>query len=215
MIRVVLFDAGDILYTRPRRGRRLREILDKAGVRGIDRSDPRWVALKKAAHIGALSERTYYTALVDLMGIEDPGLRREALDSFYEDQRDIEFTTGVRETLRQLKSDGYRLGIITNTIVPTREKLRWFSEVGIDDVWDVFVTSCEVHCVKPDPRAYLMALEAVDALPREAVFVGHAREELLGAENVWMRALVFNYDDNASRFPVAASFSQIPVLVAR
>lgn len=65
-----------------------------------------------------------------------------------------------------------------------------------DDLWDTFVTSCEVDLVEPDPAIYNYALEQTGVGPQDAFFVGHARHEIEGAAGVDLRTIAFNRDDD-------------------
>jgi FMN phosphatase YigB (HAD superfamily) len=195
-LRAMLFDAGDVLYRRPRRWKRTWAYLSELGLPRVPLDHPTWVALKSRAHVGQLTEEAYQERLLDLFGIVNPANRARAKDMLWEETRDIEFVDGVAPTLCRLKRMNIRLGVVTDTEISSEEKLHWFRRAGIDDVWDSFVASCEFKMVKPDARIYLAALEPLGAAPGEAAFVGHAEDELEGARALGMITIAFNGDDD-------------------
>jgi FMN phosphatase YigB (HAD superfamily) len=194
-LKALLFDAGNVLYHRPRRGESLAIYLKMCGLPLIPSKDPSRQELKRQAHLGEITETTYYDALLDLFGVHDPIARLKGRHILYDEERDIVFFAGVPETLCRLKEDGLRLGVVTNTYVSTNEKLAWFHQASFGSVWDSFATSCELGVVKPDPEIYLSALKPLDLTPEKAAFVGHAAVELEAAKELGMTTIAFNQDD--------------------
>lgn len=206
--KAMLFDAGDVLYRRPRRGKGLTHFLAEHGLPSVSADRQRLAELKRQAHAGQITKESYQDAVLELHGVRNPALRLRGRRVMDEEQSDIEFFDGVPETLHRLKAAGLRLGVVTNTFDATKDKLEWFSRVGIDAVWDSFATSCELKVCKPDAHIYLAALEPLGLRPDEAAFVGHAKLELQGAKTLGMTTIAFNADDETvtadhmiSRFP--------------
>lgn len=193
-IRALLFDAGDVLYHRPRRWERTWDYLSQLGLPQVALDDPAWLALKTRAHLGLITEGEYMDGLMDLFGVQEPLARVHAREIIYTDERDIEFFEGVEQTLHRLREMGLQLAVVTDTQISTEEKLHWFRKIGIDDVWDSFATSCELNAIKPDKRLYLAALEPLGVQPSEAAFVGHAEDEMQGARALGMITIAFNRD---------------------
>ena len=194
-LKAVLFDAGDIIYHRPRRSIALGAFLQNRGLKPLPKKHPEALALKRRAHAGEMSRDAYFEAYLALCGLEDRTAYPDGCRILHEEQIDIDFFDGVTETLHRLKASGFRLGIVTNTFDSTESKLRWFHKAGIDSLWDSFATSCELNLCKPEPGIYLSALAPLDLYPEEAAFVGHAATELAGAKALRMTTVVFNGDD--------------------
>lgn len=192
--KAILFDAGDILYFRPKLRVFLREFLKRLGL-ACPNPDPDFSDLKERSHAGEISEAEYFKRVLDLYGVEDPEISAAGCRELSARQAEVTFFDGVPETLHALKSAGMRLGIVTNTHASTDAKLDWFRKVGIDAVWDAFATSCELGVNKPDSRIYLAALEPIGVLPQEAAFVGHSIRDLGGAKTLGMTTIAFNRDD--------------------
>lgn len=198
-IRAVLFDAGNILYTRPRRKSVYDAFFTDLGLPAPDLSTPEMKALKRESHAGNISEDAYYDAVMTRLGVTESEDLATGRKAFREAMLDFEFTDGVAPTLHRLKAQGVKLGIVTNTYNATREKLGWFKTIGIEQIWDSFATSCELNIVKPDPGIYMAALDPLEIAPDEAAFVGHAQHELDGAKRLGMTTVAFNRDDETVR----------------
>ena len=98
---------------------------------------------------------------------------------------------GAHEVLRSLKADGYRLGIISNTVGEKGAFLRPMLErLGLAPMLDVFLFSDETPWTKPDPSIFQDALQRLGSSPGHAVHVGDAWSDLEGARRAGMRAAV-------------------------
>jgi HAD superfamily hydrolase (TIGR01549 family) len=97
---------------------------------------------------------------------------------------------GAVETLAALRDQGYRVGLISNTIWPAELHLEDLEEIGVLPYLEHLSFSGELGVWKPNPQIFQHVLEALDATPDLAVFVGDSpREDILGAQAVGMRAV--------------------------
>lgn len=193
-IKAILFDAGDIIYRRPRRLAAWTKITENAGRPAPVKGDPGLKRLRGLGHRGLLTRDEYFIALLDYWGVEGETRRSAAIAALDAAENDIDFIDGVAPTLKALKARGLKLGIITNSFEATETKEIWFRSVGIEGIWDSFATSSEVGIAKPSPGIYLSALVPLDIAPSEAVFVGHSQGEIDGAKRVGMGTIAFNRD---------------------
>lgn len=197
--RAVFFDAHGVLYDRAQAYPRLRALLRRWEI--AERTDaelrPVVEATVRRAMIGLASEREVFLAYLDAYGVTDPLLREEGCQAQTADHADIRLSEGVMPTLWALRARGLRLGVITDTVAATPEKLAWLRASGLDLDWDAFANSREVGARKPDARIYLAALEQAGVRAEEAVFVGHSARELAGARAVGMATVAFQPDPGA------------------
>lgn len=102
-----------------------------------------------------------------------------------------EIYAGVIETLRWLRERGYRVGSVTNRGLggePFRDELQHH---GLLDLFEVLSISCEVGYLKPHPRIFQHALDALGVEPEEAVMVGDSlRADIGGAKALGMTAVL-------------------------
>ncbi|MCP4429310.1 MAG: HAD family hydrolase [Chloroflexi bacterium] len=94
--------------------------------------------------------------------------------------------------LDHLRQRDYKIGLITNAMLPM-----WMRDIELQhyqllDYFDVRLTSGDVGYIKPHPAIYHRALEPLAVVPERAVFIGDRPEnDVAGANNaglvsVWM-----------------------------
>jgi HAD superfamily hydrolase (TIGR01509 family) len=212
--RAVFFDAHGVLYDRVDAYPRLRALLRQWKI--AERTDaelrPAVEAVVRRAMIGQASEREVFLAYLDAYGVTDATRRKEGCRAQAADHGDIRLIEGVIPTLRALRARGLRLGVITDTVAVTAEKLAWLRAAGLDLAWDAFANSREVGARKPDARIYLTALEQAGVHADEAVFVGHSARELIGAKAVGMATVAFQPDPGAVADMTIAHFADLLTL---
>lgn len=95
-------------------------------------------------------------------------------------------------TLEALRSDGLRIGLLSNTHWPRAFHERFLERDGLVDLIDARVYTSELDWVKPHPAAFRAALDAVDvAEPGAVVFVGdRPLDDIRGARQAGMRAVL-------------------------
>lgn len=207
-IKAFMFDAGDILYYRPRRGVYFKEYLAKHGLT-LNGNNPRRQELKQLAYNGDISREDYFRELIRSYGITEEQSIDEGIALLSSADDDILFFNGVYDTLNELKKRGFFLGIITDSAVPVSKKLSWFNKGGFENVWDSYISSQEIGVQKPDPKIYLAALEQLGLKPDQAAFVGHNAEELEGARAIGMLSIAFNKDEDARADMIIDEFPEL------
>lgn len=93
------------------------------------------------------------------------------------------------ECLRYLSSK-YKIGIIANQSLGTKERLKTF---GVSDYIDLVIASAEEGISKPDLEIFRLALERAKCIPQNAVMIGDrldndiAPANRLGIKTVWIK----------------------------
>ncbi|MCP4189860.1 MAG: HAD family phosphatase [Planctomycetaceae bacterium] len=123
---------------------------------------------------------------------------RQRLDAVVEDEALLlagsdmfALNTPMMPIVSQLEALGYDLGILSNTC-----EAHWeFVNDGKYDLFDRFqgptVLSYEVCSMKPDPKIYQAAIEAVDCEPSRIFFMDDKPENVEGAHAAGLDAVVF------------------------
>lgn len=197
-ISIILFDAGDILYSKPRRKAAIRKFLTDRGYPPPIEGDPVEREMRLKAHGGKIGVQDFMQWLMGHYGVTDEQHVKDGIVMLRSQQSDVAFFDGVADTLHELKRRGFMLGVVTNTFNPPAEKNRWFKTIGIDGIWDSYADSCELGHVKPEPEIYLAALDPLGVKPENAIFVGHAQHEIDGAKALGMTTVRFNPDANCN-----------------
>jgi putative hydrolase of the HAD superfamily len=117
--------------------------------------------------------------------------------------------------LRELSSQGYRLGLISNFEGWLEELL---VELEVGHIFDVSIISGLEGIEKPDPGIYELALERAGTAPKAALHVGDSFSmDVEPATAVGMNAVLL---DRSRRHPsvdspTIASLHELPMIVAR
>lgn len=96
------------------------------------------------------------------------------------------------ETLKTLKSNGYRLGLITNA-ANAPDSNRLIDKFQLRGFFDAILISAEEKIRKPDTRIYSRAMQKLEISPNQAAMVGDTlTADILGAQNsgmygVWLK----------------------------
>jgi len=96
----------------------------------------------------------------------------------------------VITTLDELKTRGYRLGVISNWSWNLRDRLR---QVSLHDYFEVIIASAYAGCNKPHPAIFQQALQQMEAPAERSVHVGDVYEaDVVGAQKVGMTAVLLD-----------------------
>ena len=191
-IKAVLFDFDDTLIdvtaSRHERARRAHTRLREHGV------NVSWSAFWHS--INALDESGFYRRGMEPV-IRDLGLDTTALGNecvgywvFRGAEDLLMLSPGCRDMLDVLRVR-YRLGIVTNG--PAESQRHKFEHTGLQKYFEFFLPSGEVGVEKPAPEIFRIALERLDLVPDEAVFVGdHLDLDIIGAQRAGMKAIWYS-----------------------
>jgi pyrophosphatase PpaX len=98
---------------------------------------------------------------------------------------------GVLDVLRQLKSEGRRLGVVSAKLRPTVERV--FASAGMNELFDVVVGSDDTERHKPEPEPVLKALELLAADPGDAAYVGDSPFDVAAARGAGVFAVAVGW----------------------
>jgi HAD superfamily hydrolase (TIGR01549 family) len=213
MIQAVLFDLGDTLWHFPQmppieviRGETVHRISDLLRTWDVEPAgDLFFLGRDIRAAIERATDEAYWG---DLTSPDYPALAKQVAASkglaISDEQAQTLWHTwnlggvflgrqlypGVAETLRWLSERSYRIGSVTNRGLGGeifREELRHH---GVLDLFEVLSISCEVGYLKPHPRIFEHALEAMGVRPEDTVMVGDSlRADVGGAKALGMTAV--------------------------
>lgn len=99
----------------------------------------------------------------------------------------------VLDTLRWLRDRGFRLGSVTNRGYSGPRFHEEMRDLGLAELFETVALSCDVGYMKPHPRIYEAALDAMSLDPKAAAMVGdNVRADIEGAKalgltTIWRR----------------------------
>jgi putative hydrolase of the HAD superfamily len=199
-IKGVFFDAAGVFYRRPQPTDvyALNLLKERGYATELSAQDQaRHRALRSQGDSGQVSPDEYWERVLEMHGVGDPMERQSLLAKIHAHHDNVLAIPGGREAVAALKRRGFLVGIITDTMHPIERKMRWIDKVGVVEFVDVVTCSTTLGVHKPAPIAYLDALEQAHLSADEAAFVGHAADELEGAQRVGMATVAVNYDPGA------------------
>jgi len=216
----VVLDAGDLLYYRRKDALSvLAEAVESVTGQHIAfnrRAALLLYELRELSYRGMISRRDAVALFLRALGVEG-----SLVDEVYarydrEMQEGVVFYDDCVRAVRELKSLGYRVAVLSNSDFRAEEKLGWFARAGLDALLDVVVCSCDIGRCKPEAEAYLYVLGELGVEPGKAAFVGHSVRDLVGAKSVGMVTVAVRCP--LSEIPhvdaVAGSLAELPRVVA-
>ncbi|MBI5960122.1 MAG: HAD family hydrolase [Chloroflexi bacterium] len=218
MIEGILFDAGGVLYHRPRQDRHLFAFLEQFGVKPRPRSvvDRALRAAKFDVQTGRISCNDFFDAILRTHGLQDPEILQAGREALQKDAADIEMFPGVWETLMQLQDAGYRLGVVSDTAHTAGQKIAWLAAHRLSPgLWTAFVVSPDVGTTKVEPTIFRVALHQLGVAPLNAAFVGHNSIELACAREMGLATIAFMPDDPSAEvdFEISSFYGLIDLFV--
>ena len=108
--------------------------------------------------------------------------------------------------LESLRGRGVRTAFVSNCAENTRPLL---DRLGLTELVDELVLSCEVRAVKPDPAIFDVALERLGARPGEALFVDDQPAFCAAAEASGIRAVRIDRFDRPDRDGAVATLAEL------
>ncbi len=132
-------------------------------------------------------EKVFRKSKLEVLGVD---MIQNAMREFYKPEVESwQVYPDTVETLKALKDDGFRMGLISNA------KSDWavhaiLQRRDIEKFFDVVLTSALLRIRKPRPDIFKRALVALAAQPAETVFVGDSLvADILGARSLGIKSI--------------------------
>jgi len=196
--RAVFFDV-DFTLIHPGRTFQGPGYADFCARRGVIVDPERFADAVRAASSSLHAEGTVYDPavfidytrrIIEAMGGSGPGVV-EAAHDLYEAWPACEHFTlyeEVPDVLRELRADGYTIGLITNTQRSLKEFERHF---GLSGLFSFAISSFDHGYMKPHPSIFEEALRRARVAAGEAVMVGDSvPHDITGALRLGMRSVL-------------------------
>ena len=102
---------------------------------------------------------------------------------------------GAKEFCSYVKSRGYKIYVLSNA---SNTFYDYFPERFAPlSYFDGVVVSCDIHMIKPDRKIYQYLLDTYQLVPEECFFIDDRPENIEGAQDVGMNAMIFEGDFQA------------------
>ncbi len=101
---------------------------------------------------------------------------------------------GVREGIDYLRSNGYRLGCVTNKAAQFTDPL--LKELGVYDDFNIVISGDTLTKKKPDPLPLLHAAEFFGVAPEQALMIGDSVSDVKAARAAGFQIVCMSYGYN-------------------
>ena len=109
-ISTILFDAGDILYSKPRRKAVIAKFLTDRGYKTPIANDPVERAMRLKAHAGKISVQNFMEWLMQHYGVSDPQTIQEGVSMLKSQQSDVIFLKVLAKHFTSSREEALNLG---------------------------------------------------------------------------------------------------------
>jgi len=96
--------------------------------------------------------------------------------------------TGIRETIKKLKSNGFKIGLATNSPYQIPIVL---DKLGIANYFDAIISSEFVKNGKPEPDIYIKALQELEELPEHCIVIEDSNTGIASAKKAGITTIGF------------------------
>ena len=103
----------------------------------------------------------------------------------------VKIFPGIKELLESLKTDGFRMGVVTSR---TRESAqRYMDMFGIGDYFEEMVSCDDTEIHKPNPEPILLCLKKMGITAEEALMVGDSPFDIKCANNAGVKSVLVGW----------------------
>ncbi|RMH87173.1 MAG: HAD family hydrolase [Actinomyces sp.] len=142
---------------------------------------------------GEITERDYWAHRAAEHGLDTRAFMRH----FYDPPGDHLVRPEVRRLMEAERAAGRPPAILTNDLQAFHGR-GWMAAMEVLELVDVLVDGSVTGVLKPDPRAYAAAVEALGVAPADIVFVDDQAANVAGAAAAGLDAVWFDVTDPAS-----------------
>jgi putative hydrolase of the HAD superfamily len=151
-------------------------------------SDPNWVAWQA----GELTEREYWTLRAEPLGLTIAGYMRV----FFEPSGDHLIRPETEAIVSEVQAAGFKSGLLTNDLSAFHGP-EWRDPISVLKVVNPLVDLSMTGHLKPHPKAYATAIEAMEADPGDIVFLDDQPGNVAGAVQAGIVGVFFDQTDVA------------------
>ena len=149
-------------------------------------SDPLW----RQVVTGEFAERAYWDQRAREVGrlVGEEWAIQDFCRKHGELAPEVLLRSEMLELIADVKQAGLKFGILTNELELFHGK-DWLQTMPFADLLDGLVDATHTHILKPDPRAYALALDALSLDAGEVVFIDDQPRNVAGGSAAGIRSL--------------------------
>lgn len=166
-----------------------------ADILGIDRA--RWSTACFSEHHEICRPTNQAETIMKMAHSLDPTIPIALIEEAAEERQRrfdhalIDIEPNILEALMEMKSGGFRLGLISNA---STDEVRAWPESPLRSLFETALFSCDCGLKKPQPGIYQLALSRMGVSADQSLFVGDGNsQEHLGAAQAGIRSLLVTH----------------------
>ena len=201
-IRGIIFDAGDVLFNARLWRKWLHKFLKEEFNLKLTYSDLFYLwdnYYLRDIHLKRLDYNDGFCKFLNHLGLGQEKIKTINQKSF-EKKKEIEENTKpykwVYNYLPKIKSKGIKIGILTDSENSSIIIKKRYNIWEIDRYIDIIISSADTGIIKPYQEAYLFILKELDLNINATIFIGHDKDEILGAKILGLKTV--NYFNKTS-----------------
>lgn len=219
MIKGIIFDVGDILYsTNAFHEASVNSLRDFGARTSLEKAKSEWDKIKSKSQALKQTREEAFAEFALKFGIKKqdiPAYIKDRTTWWDKNKNKIKLFPGVLPTIKKFKKKGYKLAILSDTSHTSRSRRAHYNKLGFGKYFDVVITSADLGATKPHPITFNTAIKKLKLKKPEVVFVAHDKEELSGARKQKIITIGYNLDKGANGDYHAKHFSDIYKIVER
>lgn len=133
--------------------------------------------------LGQISELEYWNEVKNNYNLEV----EDACFGYFNNWQGIKPNIKMIQLLYDLKLKGFKVGLVSNIISPVRDLIK---EAGYYNIFDETVLSCEVGLIKPNKEIYQLALERMNVVAQESIFIDDKQLNLDTASDMGLNTIL-------------------------
>ena len=153
-------------------------------------TDPLWAAMQR----DELTEREYWGTrareIGELVG-ESNWTMLELFDRVRNDNYNEVIRPIMHKTMAFCKKNNIKIGILSNELELFYGK-KWLDGLALMSEMACFIDASTTNILKPDPRAYQLAIDALGIAPEKIVFLDDQMRNVIGANAVGIVGIHFD-----------------------
>lgn len=172
-------------------------------------TDPLWLAMQR----DEITERDYWSMRAKELGelIGETGWDVQTmLTRVRQTDPNAIVRPEVKRVIRAAKASGILVGILSNELELFYGH-EFLSRMDVLSDMSVIVDATHNGILKPDPRAYALAVEGFGVKPNEVLFVDDQFRNIVGAVNIGMQTQFFDLRDVDGNLAAIAARLRLPL----
>jgi putative hydrolase of the HAD superfamily len=127
----------------------------------------------------------------------------------------------AQETLDFVKRQGYRIGLLSNTMFSGSAHIADLKRFSMDEYFDAMLFSADAGKWKPSAEPYLELMNQLDVAPENGIFIGDdPANDMVGGHRAGLRTILlrssqrFQQPDGVNPDSIISHLSELPVVLA-